>query len=151
MTAVDTVPVLEVDEPGGADAPALVEAVLRELVEHLVALAARPDGSSAIDLRSLPMGDGDRRALRQRLGAGEVRATLALSGTSRVEETGYAGVWWVRHESIDGGVLAEQIVVARVPELLLAHPADIDDAARRLQLQLGTGTAPGDSVEEADG
>ena len=140
----------EAPTPTGADSPALVEAVLRELAGHLAALALRPDEPSAVDLRSLPMGDGDRQALRQRLGVGEVRATLTLSGTSQIDETAYAGVWWVRHESADGGVLAEQIVVARVPELLLAHPDDIDDAARRLQQQLGAGTAPGDPEEHAD-
>lgn len=149
--AGDAAGTLEAPLPTDADSPALVEAVLRELAGHLAALAARPDRPSAIDLRSLPISDPDRQALRRRLGAGEVRATLTLSGTSQIDETAYAGVWWVRHDAADGGVLAEQIVVARVPELLLAHPDDIDAAARRLQQQLGADAAPGDPEEHADG
>jgi len=38
----------------------------------------------------------------------------------------------VRHADADDRTLLEQIVVARVPELLLAHPVDIADAAERL-------------------
>jgi hydrogenase-1 operon protein HyaF len=94
---------------------------------------------AAIDLRSLPMTDGERQALRGRLGRGEVQATVDLGGATRIDETAFAGLWWVRHEAADGGVLAEQIVVARVPELLLAHPADVEDAARRLRVALGAG------------
>jgi hydrogenase-1 operon protein HyaF len=142
---------VEFDTVTDADGPsALVEAVLREVAGHLAALAARPDAVEAVDLRSLPLTDGEREALRARLGRGEVRVLLDLAGRTLIDETAYAGVWWVRHESADGGVMAEQIVVARVPELLLAHPADIDAAARRLQQQLGAGTAPGEPEEQAD-
>jgi hydrogenase-1 operon protein HyaF len=145
MNAAEPDPVADAQGPS-----ALVEAVLRELAEYLAALAARPDTFGAVDLRSLPMTDGERQALRARLGRGEVRARLDLAGRTQIDETAYAGVWWVRHEGTDGGMMAEQIVVARVPELLMAHPADIDAAARRLQQHLGAGTAPGEPEEGAD-
>ncbi|NWG73259.1 MAG: hydrogenase expression/formation protein, partial [Rubrivivax sp.] len=99
-----------------------------------------------IDLRSLPLDDAQRQMLRARLGHGEVRAVVDVAGPTTVDETAFAGLWWVRHEGADGGVLAEQIVVARVPELLFAHPADVADAAARLRGALGP-----DPMEDSDG
>lgn len=137
-------------DPGDAAGRGLVEAVLRELAEHLARLALDAQATAAIDLRSLPLADADRAALRARLGAGEVRATLPLAGSSHVEETGYAGVWWVRHDGAGGDVLAEHLVVARVPELLLAHPDDVADAARRLGTELAAAAPSAVIVEDAD-
>lgn len=132
-------------EPG-----ALVDAVLHECAAHLAALAREPGFATAIDLRSLPLDDAQRQLLRARLGQGEVRAVVDVAGPTTVDETAFAGLWWVRHEGADGGVLAEQIVVARVPELLFAHPADVADAAARLRGALGA-TARDDPMEDDDG
>jgi hydrogenase-1 operon protein HyaF len=111
---------------------ALAGAVLREIAGLLDALVRNPRCEGAIDLRSLPMDDADRRALRAALGNGEVDARCEAAGVSRVQETALAGVWWVVHCAVDGTAMVEQIVVARAPELLLAHPADI--AAAHLAL-----------------
>lgn len=115
-----------------APGPGVVWAVLNEVARLLALLARDPLFSEAIDLQSLPLGEPERDRLRQQLGRGEVEVRLDLAGPSEVSETAYAGVWWLRHADGQDHTVAEQIVVARVPELLLAHPLDIGEAARRL-------------------
>jgi hydrogenase-1 operon protein HyaF len=110
----------------------LLEAVLREIGGQLERLAADPTYNEAIDLRSLPVTEADRAELKQRLGEGEVRATLLVAGETLVTETIFPGVWWIAHKGEAGAVVAEQIVVARVPEILQAHPDDIALSAARL-------------------
>ena len=114
----------------------VAEAVLREVGTLLEALARDPMFSDAIDLHSLPLNDAERAQLRRRLGQGEIDAALDLAGPTRISETAYAGVWWVRHADADDRTLLEQIVIARAPALLLAHPSDIADAAALLAAEL---------------
>jgi hydrogenase-1 operon protein HyaF len=114
----------------------LGDAVLRELSRLLTRLATEPNFSDAIDLNSLPMGEAERDRLRDRLGVGEVRAAIDAAGPSQIVETAYSGVWWVRHGDSNGDAVLEQIVVARVPALLLAHPSGIHDAGVRLSAEL---------------
>jgi hydrogenase-1 operon protein HyaF len=114
----------------------LVEAVLQELAVLLEALAGDEQFNDAVDLHSLPLDDGAREQLRQRLGRGEIEARLELAGLTYIVETAYAGLWWVRHADADERTVFEQIVVARVPPLLPAHGADIAAAARRLSAEL---------------
>ncbi|MGO8953522.1 MAG: hydrogenase expression/formation C-terminal domain-containing protein [Rhodomicrobium sp.] len=109
----------------------LTDAVLREIPVLMQRLLETGE-TGTIDLRSLPMTDWDRRQIAERLGEGEVKAFVTVGGTSTVTETQFAGVWWIRHEGADGRVAAEQVVVARAPEFLLAHPADIEAAQLRL-------------------
>ncbi len=118
----------------------VADAVLREVARLLGELARDPQCDEAIDLNSLPLVDGERECLRQRLGSGEVEAAFNLVGPTRITETAYAGVWWVRHADVDDRPVLEHIVVARVPSLLLAHPADIESAARRLDCELAAAT-----------
>jgi len=105
--------------------------VLAEIGRLLEALAARGE-TGAIDLRSLPLTDADRAQLEALLGRGEVRAELDLAGRSEVWETTYPGAWWIRHLGVGGRVAAEQIAICPVPDLLAAHPADVQAGARRL-------------------
>jgi hydrogenase-1 operon protein HyaF len=114
----------------------VADAVLREVARLLDALAQDPGFTEAVDLHSLPMSDTDRERLQQRLGRGEIEAALDLAGPTRITETAYAGVWWVRHADADDRAVLEQIVVAQVPALLLAHRVDIADAACRLATEL---------------
>ena len=118
----------------GAD-PAL-SAGTRSLLTEIVALLARlrSEGSpGAIDLGSLPLGPVDRLGLREALGEGEVDIRLDLAGASRVRETAMAGVWWVEHRDADGQLLTQMIEVARVPQIVTAQPADMDQALVRLR------------------
>jgi hydrogenase-1 operon protein HyaF len=120
-------------------------AVLLEVATALEGLSRDQQMQYTIDLHSLPMDDDERAWLRARLGSGEVRAALDVAGHSTVDETGFAGVWWVRHGDAEGRAGLEQIVVARVPALLLAHPDDVADAAGRLA------AAVDEMVENLDG
>ncbi len=131
--------------PRGGTADGLADAVLRELAVLLDALAHDAQFSDAVDLHSLPLDDAAREQLRQRLGRGEVEARLELAGPSSIVETAYAGLWWVRHADADGHTVFEQIVVARVPQLLLAHDIDIVAAAQRLGAEL---TASPESADD---
>jgi hydrogenase-1 operon protein HyaF len=130
--------------PDAAARDGLVEAVLHELSALLAELEHDPGFSGAIDLHSLPMPEAARARLSERLGSGEVDVTLDLAGPSRVRETAYPGVWWLRHADGADRTLLEQIVVARVPELLCAQEADIAGAARRLAAELGRAAREGD-------
>lgn len=118
------------------EAAGVVDAVLCDVATLLAALARDPDFADAVDLHSLPLTDADRDRLRQWLGRGEIEASFDLAGPTRIHETAFAGVWWVCHADAQGRAVLEQIVVARVPALLLAHPDDIAAAARRLNSTL---------------
>jgi hydrogenase-1 operon protein HyaF len=128
----------------GATPTDVAAAVLSEVADRLERLAADPGASETIDLHGLPLTDAERDQLRQRLGQGEVDARLEIVGPTRITETAYAGVWWLRHADDDDRPVLEHIVVARVPALLLAHADDIADAARRLRAELDARGAPGD-------
>lgn len=109
-----------------------VDAVLAEVVHRLEQLAAGAT-PEAIDLRSLPLNPGDRERLAAMLGDGEVDITLQLDGATRVRETGATGVWWVEHRDACGQLIAELLEIARIPEILNAHPGDIGRSARALR------------------
>lgn len=107
--------------------------LLRELLEMLRRLldAGEP---SAIDLSALPLTPADLEWLRERLGEGEVAASLQASGESTFAETACPGVWWVTHRNELGAVTSQFIEVALVPELVRTHPGDVALACDRLEL-----------------
>ena len=63
---------------------------------------------------------------------------LELAGPSEIWETAYTGVWWVRHQGAGDRVATEEIAITRIPEILRAHPDDIDAAAARLHEDLAS-------------
>jgi hydrogenase-1 operon protein HyaF len=115
--------------------------VLAEVGRLLEALAATGE-TGAIDLRSLPLTDADRAQLEDLLGHGEVHAELAVAGRSEVWETGYAGAWWIRHRGADERIATEVIAICPAPDILQAHPDDIQAAARRIRRELEVAQAP---------
>jgi hydrogenase-1 operon protein HyaF len=114
----------------------LAGVLLHEIAILLDRLAVTREPAS-IDLRSLPMTDADRHELEAHLGRGEVSVELAIPGGSKIWETRYAGVWWVRHFGADENIVAEEIAVTRVPEILFADPSDIAAAATRFGNEFG--------------
>lgn len=123
--------------PGGdaARSTGNTSPILREILQALRELAA--DGrESVIDLRSLPFGPGDERALKAALGVGEVSALVHALGDSEVEETAYPGVWWVEHRGPDGAVMAKTVEIAYVPKVLCSQPDDVREAVTRLDATL---------------
>jgi hydrogenase-1 operon protein HyaF len=126
--------------PGGLSGNA--EALLHEIATLLAALVTE-GRSSSIDLQGLPLTPADREYLRERLGAGEVRALVDALGPSEVRETAYRGVWWVTHRNAADELCAELIEVTPVPQILLADRQEIVDALERLRLCLCDGAARG--------
>ncbi len=109
-----------------------VAVLLQDLIMH-----DRPGG---IDLLGLPLSPACLAALEQRLGHGEIAATLSISGTSLIRETKFPGVWWTRHSDETGRVVALLIEVTEVPEILRARQADMETAHRRLLAAAGFNT-----------
>jgi hydrogenase-1 operon protein HyaF len=127
-------------EVPGSGPVGVVGAVLHQVAARLAALGRDPSCEDYIDVNSLPMTDADREGLRDFLGRGEVDADCDVAGRCHVRETRFSGVWWVAYLSENGVPLLEQIVIARIPALLMAHPDDILAAHRMLGERLaGTG------------
>ena len=125
----------------------MAAAVLQEITQ-LLAKLADTGAAGSIDLRSLPMTDADRDELEERLGRGEVQADLSVAGNSQVWETGYSGVWWIRHFGTGDKIAAEEIAVTNVPEILVTHRADIATTASRIRRDLAE--EPPDRPQEGD-
>lgn len=100
-------------------------ALLGEIETLLDALLRTGEGGS-IDVRSLPMSPAERSWLVEQLGDGEVVVQLDLNGRSSIRETGLAGVWWIEHRDEQGRLASEFIQVAYVPDLVSAHPDDVE-------------------------
>jgi len=110
----------------------LVDALLMEVADLLQNFLAhdRPD---SIDLLGLPLSAACLAALEQRLGQGEISATLRICGESETRETGYPGVWWTSHADETGRIVAMLIEVTDVPHILRAGKADMAHGHARLQ------------------
>lgn len=113
----------------------MAQSLLREVAQGLAELAATGT-QTAVDLRSLPMTGADRDELEQALGRGDVAVSLQAAGRTEVWETGFAGVWWLRHFGDDDRIAAEVIEITPVPDIVAAHPDDIAAAALRLLAEL---------------
>jgi hydrogenase-1 operon protein HyaF len=132
--SLDAIPIHVVNtppaEPGlTGNAPPL----LREISELLRRLLDTGE-TAAIDLSALPLTPADLDWLRERLGEGEIAVTLQASGESTLNETACPGVWWVTHHNEQGAVTSQFIEVAFVPELVKAHPQDVEIGLENLEL-----------------
>lgn len=110
-------------------------AVLRE-VETLLDGLLRTGEGGAIDIRGLPLSAADRRWLLEQLGRGEVEVHLDLGGHSCILETAYPGVWWLEHRDERDNPVSEFIQVAYVPELISAHPDDVESGLEHLRSRI---------------
>ncbi|MBL8566647.1 MAG: hypothetical protein JNM89_13095 [Hyphomicrobiaceae bacterium] len=132
-----------------SEATGMAGAVLNEIAE-LLEHFAKTGEETIVDLRGLPMTDADRAALEDALGQGEVTAVVDVAGPSEVWETSYAGVWWVRHRGADERITSEEIVVTRVPAILLSHSDDVRASASRLRETLASDdvTEPAQTIDQ---
>lgn len=119
---------IEVAEP----ITGMAQAVLRELIEHLALLANEGD-THVIDLSSLPMTSSDKQQLEKSLGQGEVNISLSTIGESRIYETAYAGIWWIKHYSADEQLISELIEVTTIPEIIKSQIDDIRQSASQIK------------------
>jgi hydrogenase-1 operon protein HyaF len=119
----------------------MAQAVMHEVAERLGNLD-KEGTESAVDLRSLPLTDADLAELEEQLGKGEVLADLNVIGHTRIWETAYAGVWWIRHFGANEQTASEEIAITPLPEILKTHPEDISAAADRLRQELDAAVTP---------
>jgi len=110
----------------------MAQAVLTELAEHLD-LLAKTGKTHVIDLNSLPMNITDKQELQHFLGQGEVNITLITIGDSKIFETAYSGIWWIKHYSADEKFISEFLEVTSIPEIIKSHVGDIQQAANELK------------------
>jgi len=132
--SLDAIPIHVVNTPPASpgltgNAPPL----LREISELLHRLLETGE-TAAIDLSALPLTPADLDWLRGKLGEGEIAVTLQASGESTLNETACPGVWWVTHHNEQGAVTSQFIEVAFVPELVKAHPQDVEIGWEHLEL-----------------
>ncbi len=135
---------VEVTEP----ATGMSRAVLGELAEHLSALTQRGE-THQIDLTSLPMTSGDVQELAGLLGQGEVDITLSTIGDSKVYETAYSGIWWVKHYAADEQLIAELIEVAEIPEIIKSQAPDIEQSVAALNQLIEQTASSKDTGDDA--
>ena len=134
--SLDAIPIHVINAPSieaglTGNAPPL----LRELAEQVKRLLATGE-ASAIDLSALPLTPADLDWLREKLGTGEISVTLQANGESTLNETACPGVWWVTHHNEQGAVTSQFIEVALVPELVKAHPQDVQIGYEYLELMI---------------
>ena len=109
--------------------------LLRELAEQVKRLLATGE-PSAIDLSALPLTPADLDWLHDKLGSGEIAITLQANGESTLNETACPGIWWVTHHNEQGAVTSQLIEVAFVPDLVKAHPQDVQIGCEYLELMI---------------
>jgi hydrogenase-1 operon protein HyaF len=112
-------------------------ALLPEIFAHLQELVEKLKQGPVftqeiISLRGLPMTKEDIEDLDKHLGRGEVDAKVVIAGNSDIWETAYSGVWRVRHFSGDNRIIVDDVVIATIPEILIAHKDDISASVLRM-------------------
>lgn len=110
-------------------------AVLGEVATLLDGLLRTGEGG-LIDIRGLPMSPADRQWLLEQLGKGEVEILMDIGGRSRIVETGLPAVWWIEHRNEHGVLASEFVQVAYVPELISAHPDDVESGLEALRSRI---------------
>ena len=114
-------------DPNIQNAPAL-------LVELADALAARRPGdpTHVLNLTLLPLSEGDRLLLGERLGVGPTTILSRGYGNCRIGATAKRNVWWIKYFNSQDVLILNSIEVIEVPSVAVAAPEDIRDSAERL-------------------
>jgi hydrogenase-1 operon protein HyaF len=112
-----------------------VKPLLHE-IRHALAKLLNDQESTVIDLRSLPLAPGEEEKLLNKLGHGEVHASLNALGPTEIVETGYPGVWVVLHYNTNREVIGKFIEICEIPELLRSQQDDIREGLEQLQTAL---------------
>lgn len=109
--------------------------LLHEIGHALRELADRGE-EHVIDLRAMPFGPGDEAALMRFLGEGEASARVDALGETRIRESRFPGVWLIDHYNEDGGRIALQIEITRMPSILRTPPEELQDSLAGFELAL---------------
>lgn len=129
---------LAAHSPLPPDAPlrtGLAKAILSEAARKLTSFAesGQPD---AVDLAGLPMTPADFEDMDAALGRGEVEITLNVAGTTEIWETAYPGLWRVRHCGAEAKITSQELLITRIPEIVMTHMDDCRAAAIRLETDI---------------
>ena len=102
--------------------------------------------AGVVDLRALPpLGAEGYQYLKKVLSTGEVLATVDAQLKVLVQETGCPGVWWVTHKDERDQIVTELIEITAIPEILIAHVADMRFGLQRLDEALAATASDGGS------
>jgi len=94
-----------------------------------------------INLRSIPLAPGEEEKLIEKLGCGEVRASLNALGPSEIYETRYRGVWLVTHFNTENNIIGRFIEITLIPVILKSQQEDMTDSLAQLEAVLLPGNA----------
>lgn len=100
--------------------------LLHEL-RHALALLHAAGTTTTIDLAAMPFGPGDRDALLEFLGQGEVEANIEALGKTLARESRFPGLWLISYFAPDGTEIGLQLEITQMPRLLVTPEDDIRD------------------------
>ena len=126
MTSIDDIAV-QVEAMHGNVRPILNE------VLHALDQLLESEEPTVIDLAGLPFAPGELEELEATLGTGELSAKLDALGSSRIRETAYPGVWWVRYTNSMGTLILNTLEITDIPIVACAAQEDLDDSRQRFQ------------------
>lgn len=111
-------------------------------IRHALALLHESGTPTTLDLTALPFGPGDRDALLDFLGQGEVEARIDALGKTLIRESRFPGVWLLTYHAPDGAEIGLQLEITRMPGLLSTPKDDIEDALTAFGDQLDSFVDP---------
>lgn len=150
MSKLETIPIrVEFGRPKVANIE-IGHQVLRTIGEALSRLHEFGQTYS-IDLSQLPrMTPETYQYLKDSLSGGEVSAVVQTQVKVEILETGYPGVWWVRHHDEQEEITTEFIEITEMPNILRPHRVDILEGMKRFERfqqewnkEPGSASAPG--------
>ena len=138
MSGLDRTPNSPARPPTCAKAPrdyGHVLSILHQIRHALERLVATGE-ATRIDLSAMPFGPGDLERLTERLGQGEVTASVEASGPTLIQETAIPGVWLVDYRGTEDQRLTFHIEIATVPEILRPRPEDLAESIATLDSRM---------------
>ena len=124
MTGLQDIGVVSLADELSDDSPA-IRALFIELQAYLTQLQQTGE-TTTIDVRAL-LSQSECARLRERLGQGELSATLQAFGPSIIQETRIPGVWHVEHRNAEDQPIAELLMVTRCPEIMMTPEESLSD------------------------
>ncbi|MGD8957106.1 MAG: hydrogenase expression/formation C-terminal domain-containing protein [Chromatiaceae bacterium] len=106
---------------------------LLQQIEQALQDLQQTGSETVIDLGAMPFSAQDEQELRERLGRGEVNATVEAFGPTLVQETAFAGVWLVEYQDAEQRRLTLHLQIARIPELLITPADDLVESLASLR------------------
>ena len=150
MSGLDSINVIVEGAIDGGGMTLNAMPVLHE-IRHALEKLAQSDESTVIDLSAIPFAPGDRQQLLEILGNGEVEASIDAMGRTRINETGFPGVWLVRYLDTTDEEIVTHIEITRCPSLLITPEPDVAGSAATLaaRLERSQGTVNDESQQIA--